>query len=118
MSEPTFRCGWRIQRELEPWRPDIFHGAVFVRRGEFRMQMPAEFFDATADTDFADYISRAYRDVMFQQLQADLDVLARQLIGELNATGELAKTDVPVDDVKDALYRWQRAELDMEEPTL
>lgn len=114
MTDPptTFRCGWRIQRDRGLLHPSFYQGVVLVRRGEFRVQMPAEFFDAMADADFVGYINSIYREAVFQQSLADLDVLARQLVGELNATGALAETDVPVDDVKAVLYRWQKAERD------
>lgn len=115
MNEPTYRCGWRVQRHYETLRSDFHQGEVFIRRGEFQVQMPAEFFDAMADADFAGYVSSIYREAVFQQLLTDLDVLARQLVGELNATDALVKTDVPVDDVKAALYRWQKVQRDMQE---
>lgn len=118
MTEPTFRCGWRCQRNGEPLRPDLYQGAVLVRRGEFRIWMPAESFDAMADTDFAAWIRELYRDAVFEQLEADLAVLARQLLGEMEQREGLLIVDgVSFDGVQAALYRYTTAERDRREPT-
>jgi len=118
VSDPTFRCGWRFRRDCESLRPDLHQGAVLIRRGEFRVQMPAESFDAMADTDFARWIGGLYRDAAFEQLEADLAILARQLIGEMEQREGLLIVDgVEHDDVKAALYRYTAAERDRQEPT-
>lgn len=122
MSEPTYRCGWRVVRPVEiDARLDQWGSLQFpkitVQRGEFRAVMDPRGFDAMSDEEFADWMSRCYREHAFAQLQRDLAILARQLIGELSATDALIETDVPIDDVKAALYRWQRAERDTQEPT-
>ena len=118
MSETAFRCGWRFRRDFEPLRPDLYQGAVLIRRGEFRVQMPAESFDAMTDTEFTRWIGGLYRDAVFEQLEADLAILARQLIGEMEQREGLLIVDgVEHDDVKAALYRYTTAERDRQEPT-
>lgn len=116
MSEPTFRCGWRIHRDRGDRLPFLGE-IVTVRRGEFRMQLWPEVFDAMTDEDFAERAARAYREVVFEHLQADLDTLAKQLLGELEQGNGLIATGVPYDEVKAALYRWDRARRDMQEET-
>lgn len=117
MTDPTFRCGWRIQRHRDDLHPQFWQGDVVIRRGEFRMQIPAEFFDAMDDVGFAGYVASRYREAAFEHLQADLDTLAKQLLGELEAGYEVVLTAVPRDEVKAALWRWDRARRDMEEET-
>lgn len=116
MTEPTFRCGWRYTRaHRHDILPFAFQPTVTIRRGEWQLNMLAEVFDSMPDESFADYVGRCYRDGAFDHLAADLDTLARQLLGELEAAGEIAVVDdvVPA-DVQDALYRWDRARRDME----
>lgn len=116
MTEPTFRCGWRIQRHRDDIQP--FLGEIVnVRRGEFRMQIWPEVFDAMTDEEFAECAARAYREFAFEHLQRDLDTLAKQLLGELEQGNGLIVTDVPYDEVKAALYRWDRARRDMQGET-
>lgn len=113
VTERTYRCGWRYSRhdgDMEPF------ARVVIRRGEWQLVMPIEVFDSMPDKSFADYIGHCYRNGAFEHLEADLDVLARQLIGELEAGNGLLATDVPHDDIKAALYRWQKVQRDMQEP--
>lgn len=113
---PTFRCGWRIQRSHDRLRPDLYQGDVLIRRGEFRVQIPAEFFDAMTDADFAGYITSVCRGAVFEQIQADLDVLARSLVVAFGGDYEVLRSEAPSEsDVKAALYRWQKAKRDMQE---
>lgn len=111
MSEKTFRCGWRVHRMDD----GPFFRRVVVRRGEWQMVMPIEMFDSMEDADFAYYIRQAYQAAAVDQMERDLDVLARQLIGELEQGNGMIVTGAPYDDIKAALYRWQKAKRDTEE---
>lgn len=118
--KPTFRCGWRYVRasSLDPavFRDDfLFSSAVEVRRGEWRWRVRDEHFDGMSDEEFSSRVTWAYREHMFERLQQDLDVLARQLVGELEQRNGMIVTGVPYDDITAALYRWQKAKRDMPE---
>lgn len=119
MSEPTYRCGWRYHRPTDEALRNFTGDAslVQVRRGQWRMFLAVHVFDAMSDEEFAESAFSAYRSIVFERLEADLDVLARQLVGELEQGNGLPVTGVPYDDVKAVLYRWQKAKRDMEEPT-
>ncbi|HEU5429538.1 MAG TPA: hypothetical protein VFU74_21845 [Actinocrinis sp.] len=118
MTDPSFRCGWRIQRHRDDSLPLYYYNEVTIRRGEWRMRMHAELFDHADDEAFNEIVTRAYREFAFEHLQADLDTLAKQLLGELKATGVIAAVDgVATSDVQAALYRWDRARRDMEGET-
>lgn len=117
MSEPTFRCGWRIQRHRDDSLPLYYYNEVIIRRGEWRMQMHAELFDNTTDDMFNEIVTHAYREAAFEHLQRDLDTLAKQLLGDLEQGNGLTVTGVPYDEVNAALYRWDRARRDMEGET-
>lgn len=113
-QERTYRCGWRYDRPAaDELRPFDFP-MVVIRRGEFRARIRPEMFDAMSDEEFADFIGRMYREHAFEHLQRDLDTLARQLIGELDQGNGMIVTGVPYDDIKAALYRWQKAKRDTE----
>lgn len=117
MSEPTFRCGWRILRR-PPGDLLNFYDTVAIRRGQWKAMMNAEAFDDMSDETFAEYVGRHYRESAFEQLEADLAVLARQILGELEQREGLPVVDgVSCDDVKAALYRYTTAERDRREPT-
>lgn len=122
MSEPTYRCGWRVVQpvEIDPlidqWG-DLAFPKITIRRGEFQAVMDPRGFDEMSDEEFATWMEYGYREHAFVQLQRDLDVLARQLIGEIDAGLGVTVTGVPYDDVKAALYRWQKAKRDTREPT-
>ena len=113
MSEPTFRAGWRVHRpgQDEQYSYTFLANLVTVRRGEWMWTLPAEHYDAMDDDTFAAIADDGYRRHAFDHLQRDLDTLARQLIAE-NEAGLVAVTDVPYDDVKAALYRWQKTKRD------
>ena len=116
MSETTFRCGWRVSRCLPG---DLFfYDTVTIRRGQWKAMLDAEVFDCMDDEMFAEYMGRHYRETAFEQLEADLAVLARQVLGELEQREGLLIVDgVEHDDVKAALYRYTTAERDRQEPT-
>lgn len=69
-----WRCGFRIDR-LDDER--FFFDHVRVRKGEWKCLMDSPVFDVMSDEDFADYFGRAYREAVFEQLEADLAVLAK-----------------------------------------
>lgn len=121
MGEPTYRCGWRYLRSssLDPAafgdNVPFFSDLVEVRRGEWRWRMQAEFFDTISDEQFTAYVTSAYREVIFEHLERDLDILARQLLGELELGNGMIVTGVPYDDIKAALYRWQKTKRDTQE---
>lgn len=119
MNDPltTYRCGWRVSR-----RPDdgLFHFPVPVKicRGQWQMMMDSFHFDALPDDAFVDIVERTYRESAFEQLEADLAVLARQVLDEMEQREGLLVVDgVSYDDVKAALYRYTTAERDRQEPT-
>lgn len=115
MSEATFRCGWRVLRRP----PDdllAFYDIVTIRRGQWKAMMNLEMFDAISDETFAEYMRQHYRESAFEQLEADLTVLARQVLGEIEqCEGLLIVDGVSYDDVKAALYRYTTAERDRQE---
>lgn len=115
----TFRAGWHVHRpsNAEVWRlHEPAPPYVTVRRGEWQMQIPIQGYDEMTDDQFAEVVAYTYRESAFGTLQEDLDTLARQLIGEIEM-GALPETDVPYDDVKAALYRWQKAKRDTQPRT-
>lgn len=116
MNDKTFRCGWRVDHPAGidariEWGSFNFPQVV-IRRGAWRATMYPEMYDAITDEDFADYMSRMYRESAFDQLQQDLDTLARHLAGF--ETGFSAGGSVPYSDVKSALWRWQQVTRDTE----
>lgn len=121
-QEGTYRCGWRvvqpveIDARLDRWG-DLQFPMLTVRRGEFRAVMDPRSFDAMSDEEFAARMEYGYREHSFKQLQQDLDVLARQLIGELEQGTGMIVTGVPYDDITAALHRWQKVKRDTEEIT-
>jgi hypothetical protein len=115
VSEPTFRCGWRVSRR--PPSDLFFYDAVTIRRGQWKAMLNAVIFDHMDDEAFANYMGRHYRETAFERLEADLAVLARQVLGELEQREGLLIVDgVSHDDVKAALYRYTTAERDRREP--
>jgi hypothetical protein len=118
VSEKTFRCGWRvdypagINARLDHWGATHFPQVV-IRRGPWRATMYPEMYDAMSDEQFADYMGRAYRESAFDQLQQDLDALARHVAGFEAGFGASAPS-VPYSDVKAALWRWQQVTRDTE----
>lgn len=79
------------------------------------MAIDCAMFDIMSDEQFAEVVGRTYREHTFEHLQRDLDTLARQLIGELDQGNGMIVTGVPYDDIKAALYRWQKVKRDTEE---
>jgi hypothetical protein len=113
MTETTYRCGWRVSRCL----PDGMYDTVTIRRGQWAATLDAAVFDHMGDEMFAEYMSQHYRESAFEQLEADLAVLARQVLGEMEQHEALPTVDgVPYDDIKAALYRYTTAERDRQEP--
>lgn len=114
-DEPTFRCGWRVHRPSSDgqYGYSLLANVVTVRRGEWKWMLAAEMYDAMDDESFAAIADEGYRRWAFDHIQRDLDTLARQLVAE-NEAGLVAVTDVPYDDVKAALYRWQKTKRDMQ----
>lgn len=120
MTDPTFRCGWRIQRHRDDVLPLYYYNEVVIRRGEWRMQIHAELFDGTTDEAFNEIVTRAYRDSAFEHLQADLDTLAKQLLREIGSANGVTVPGVPYavpSDVTGVLRRWEKARRDMGEQT-
>lgn len=119
-DERTFRCGWRVVQPVEidarvdRWG-DLQFPMLTVRRGEFRAVIDPRTFDAMSDEEFVEAMEYGYRKHAFDQMQQDLDVLARQLIGELDQGSGMLVTGVPYDDITAALYRWQKVKRDTEE---
>lgn len=116
MSEKTFRCGWRVDRSAGADAQLSYaftFGQIVIRRGPWRATMYPEIYDAMSDEQFADYMGHAYRESAFDQLQQDLDTLARHLVSREAGYG-VAAAGVPYGDVKDALWRWQQMERDTE----
>lgn len=118
VSEKTFRCGWRvdqpagIEARLGYWGSSGFPQVV-IRRGPWRATMYPEIYDTMSDEQFADYMGHAYRESAFDQLQQDLDTLARHLVGFETGFG-LGAAGVPYSEVKSALWRWQQMTRDTE----
>lgn len=115
MNDKTFRCGWRVD---QPAGIDarISWGnfpQVVIRRGAWRATMYPEMYDAISDEQFANYVGRMYRESAFDQLQEDLDTLARHLVGFEFGFG-LGAASVPYSEVKSALWRWQQVTRDTE----
>jgi hypothetical protein len=100
MTDPTYRCGWRYRRDSVPRGFDM----VAVSRGQWHLNMQPFMFDAMTDEEFAKFMIRSYRDTAFEQFEADLGVLARQVRGEMEQRGGLL--------VKDAVRRYEAAERD------
>lgn len=117
MTEITFRCGWRVSRR--PHDDTVaLSDMVVIRRGQWKAMMNAATYNYIDDETFAEYMSRHYRESAFEQLEADLAVLARQVLGEMEQHGGLLIVDgVSYDDVKAALYRYTTVERDRREPT-
>jgi hypothetical protein len=108
-AEPAFRCGWRVLRQP----PGNFYDTVVIRRGQWKAMTNAEAYDDLDDATFAECMSRHYRESAFEQLEADLAVLARQVLGEMEQREGLLIVDgVFYDDVKAALHRYTTAERD------
>lgn len=118
MSNKTFRCGWRvdhpagIEARLGYWGSPGFPQVV-IRRGAWRATMYPEMYNAITDEDFADYMSRMYRESAFDQLQQDLDTLARR-VADFEAGFGTVPVSVPYSDVKSALWRWQQVQRNTE----
>lgn len=118
MSEKAFRCGWRvdhpagIEARLDSWGSFNFPQVV-IRRGAWRGTMYPEAYDAMSDEQFADYMGRMYREFAFDQLQQDLDTLARH-VADFEAGFGTTPASVPYSDVKAALWRWQQVQRDTE----
>lgn len=115
-DERAFRCGWRIKRRAGDSWP-YPSPAVVIQRGEWQAVMPAQAFDSMGDEEFNNTMDQLYRDATFDHIQRDLDVLARQLLGELEQGNGMIVTGVFYDDIKAALYRWQKAKRDTKEIT-
>lgn len=116
MNENTFRCGWRVDRptgiDATYWGSANFPQVV-IRRGPWRATMYPEIFDAMSDEDFTNYMGHMYRKSAFDQLQQDLDTLARHLVN-FETGFSVGVASVPYSDVKDALWRWQQVTRDTE----
>lgn len=114
MTETTFRCGWHVSRRPPGDIP--FYDTVAIRRGQWKAMLDAAIFDYMDDETFAEYMGRHYRESAFDQLEADLMVLARQVLGEMEQGEGLPIVDgVSCDDVKAALHRYTTAERDRQE---
>lgn len=115
MTEATFRCGWRVSR-CPPDDMLALPHAVVIRRGQWKAMMDAVTYDYVDDATFAEHMNRYHRESAFEQLEADLAVLARQILGEMEQReGLLAVDGVSYDDVKAALHRYTTAERDRQE---
>lgn len=114
-AEATYRCGWRVLRQ-PPGDLLNFYDTVVIRRGQWKAMMNAEAYDDLDDATFAEYMGQHYRESAFEQLEADLAVLARQVLGEMEQRDGLLIVDgVSYDDVKAALHRYTTAERDRQE---
>lgn len=121
MTEKTFRCGWRVDHPagIDAWLEWRSFGfpQVVIRRGAWRGTMYPELYDAMSDEQFADYMGRMYRESAFDQLQQDLDTLARRVADFEAGFGTVPASvpaTVPYSDVKSALWRWQQVQRDTE----
>lgn len=110
--QPVFRCGWRVFHDEHL---DRVFGAVQVRRGLWRANLDVHMYEMLSGEQFANLMARQYRETAFEHIEADLDILARQVIGELeNGNGLIVVPGVSYDDVIGALKRYEAARKDMQ----
>lgn len=110
----TFRCGWRVIRQLPADR--FGYPFVDIKRGAWHYRMDAGAYDLMPDEYFADLMTRAYRESMSDQLQQDLDVLARYCIDAGAAWGAwgIAMDSMP-GNVREVLERYEATKNDMQD---
>ncbi len=114
MTGPTYRAGWRYERHPASYTDlDLGIPRVQIRRGQWKVTIPAHIYDDMTDDAFADFMARQYRETAFDQLQTDLAVLARQLLGQHDlGHGPFVVDGVPHEDLTGALYRYTTAARD------
>lgn len=102
----TYRCGWRYQRPSTAEQIYNPLANVKIQRGTFQARLGVRVFDEMPDNVFTEYMEDGYRRLMFQQIQADLDTFARQILGDHKLRGGFMITDVPYPELKAALNRY------------
>lgn len=108
----TYRCGWRYERPSTAGQIYDPTAHVSIQRGTFRARLPVHAFDEMPDDTFVEYMEDGYRRLVFQQLQDDLDILARHILSQYERTGGFAFTDVPYSELKAALTRYKATKED------
>lgn len=116
MTDPSFRCGWRIQRHRDDQHPFLGE-IVTVRRGDWKWRLRADHFDAMSDEDFTEQAARAWRQMAFDQTFHDLGIVVQYIIGQLGTGDLLPVNGMPFGAVRDVLESWQKTRRDMEGET-
>lgn len=107
----AFRCGWRVIRH--PPFDRFGDSFVDVQRGTWRYRMDTNSFGLMPDEYFANLMTRAYRESVFEQLQQDLNTLGRFLADTGGYWGSLMTDGMPA-DVREALERYEATKKDIQ----